>query len=109
MKDMERYEGILARVYIRYANGGNDIAIFDQFEFLKQLGLGDDDKGYYGESLLNIGSNLQIDDKDYRVININTMFMPQTYPPNNAKGINVYGVGKQLFHNFAIVYEVEDA
>lgn len=109
MKDMKRYEGILARIYIQYAKRGNDIAFFDQFEFLKQLGLDQDDKGYYGDSLLNIGSNLQIDDKDYRVVNINTMFMPQTIPPNNDKGINVYGVGKQLFHNFVIIYEVKDA
>ena len=98
-------EGILARIHIQYKDG-NDIAYFDEFDYLKELGL--ENKGYYGEMLIDVGDCLNTSYGNFRVVNIRTMYMPQTYPPNNDKGINVYGIGKQLAHNFMIIYEVVD-
>ena len=96
---------ILTRIKIKNVKGA-EIAYLYHKETLEKIGLQPD--GFDPKcTFINVGSEFTIEDKMYRVVNIATIFFPETYDVED-KGTNLYAMDEQVPFNFQITYIVEN-
>ena len=97
-------ESILSRIKLKPVKGA-DIYFYD-YEIFKELGVAPNEYDP-SEFFLNVGDKLTYDGTEYKIVNIYSKFFDETTDLNHGKGVNLYGVGKQLPFNFQITYVVE--
>ena len=98
--------GILARV--RFINIlGAEICYVYHNESLKQMGISPSESDH-SITFIQIGTELTIDERPYKVVRINTIFHKDTYEVENY-GTSVSSFDEQMPFNFEIIYFVENA
>ena len=99
-------ESIKTRISIGKQEQG-DIAYIYDFNLLKILNVKSDDF-FTNSMILDIGTEIEIGEKRYKINEIRTVFYDKTYDMSNPPGINIYGIGQPLNFNFEIMYFVDD-
>jgi hypothetical protein len=96
---------ILGRIRIKHVKGADILYTTDK-SVLENFGL-EHDKEFQDIRVIKNGTELQIDDKRYRVVDMYTYFYDETYDNDENKGISLIGAGDRYAFNFDITYYVE--
>lgn len=101
-------ENIKTRISIGREEAG-DIAYIYDYNLLKILNI-PEDNFFNGEYFLDIGSEFELNDENFRIKTIRTVFHDHTFDMESKPlpGVNAYSIGEQLNFNFEIMYFVED-
>ena len=96
---------ILGRIRIKHVNGADILYTTDK-GLLEDFGL-EYDTEFQDIRVINKGTEIQIDDKRYRVVDMYTYFYDGTHDNYENKGMSLIGGGVRHPFNFDITYYVE--
>jgi len=96
---------ILGRIRIKHVKGADILYTTDK-DLLEDFGL-EHDKEFQDIRVINKGTEIHIDDKRYRVVDMYTYFYDGTYDNDENKGMSLIGGGDRHPFNFDITYYVE--
>lgn len=96
---------ILGRIRVKHVKGADILYTTDK-TVLENFGL-EHDKEFPDIRVIKKGTEIQVDDRRYIVVDMYTYFYDQMNDNDEEKGISLIGAGDRLAFNFDITYYVE--